>query len=132
MHVSYNNFFEINLDEKTFFLNDSKWVSLFNSAIGLTTKNVTIHGDYFITFKCERIQNTFWKDVLMSWVLIQEKLNIENDKDVQVLNIWYNTKILKHNKLFLYISYVKKGIVFINDLLDESGKILDFPSFKYR
>ena len=63
---------------------------------------------------------------------MQEKLNIENDKDVQGLNIWYNTKILKHNRPFLNTSYIEKGIVFINDLLDEHGKILDFQSFKNR
>ena len=114
------------------FLNDTKWVNLFNSTTGLTTKDIIIHGDYFITLKCKKIQNAFWKDVLISWVLMQEKLNIENDKDVQGLNIWYNTKILKHNRPFLYTSYIEKGIVFINDLLDERGKILDFQSFKNR
>ena len=33
------------------FLNDTKWGNLFNSTTGLTTKDIIIHGDYFITIK---------------------------------------------------------------------------------
>ena len=44
------------------FLNDSKWVNLFNLATDLTTRDLIIHGDYFITL---RLQNKFWKDVLI-------------------------------------------------------------------
>ena len=71
-----------------------------------------------LLLKCKKIQNAFWKDVLISWVLMQEKLNIENDEDVQGLNTWYNTKILKHNRPFLNTSYIEKGIVFINVLMN--------------
>ena len=41
------------------FLYDSKWVNLFNSPTGRTTRDLIIH--YFITLKCEGIQHTFWK-----------------------------------------------------------------------
>ena len=56
--IACYKFFQINQDKMTFFLNETKWVNLFNSSIDLTAKGIIIHGDYFIIFKCKIILNT--------------------------------------------------------------------------
>ena len=69
-------------------------------------------------------------DVLFRWVLVQQKQNVQNAEAIQGVNIWYNTKILKESKPFLYCQYIKKGIIFIGDLLDDEGNILNLVTFK--
>ena len=115
---------------KRLLLNNKKWVNLFQSISGLTTHNLIIYGDYFITLKKENIKNSFWKDVLYSWVLLQQKQILTSTEDIQGLNIWYNSKILKDNKPFSYNNYIRKGIIFINDLLDDEGNFLTFQIFR--
>ena len=48
-----------------------------------------------------------------------------NTGDIQGLNIWYNTKILKDNK-----PDNKKVIIFIHDLLNKEGHVLSFETFE--
>ena len=70
------------------------------------------------------------KDALLSWVLVQQKQNVRNAEDILGIYIWYNTKLLKENKPFLYSHYIKKGIIFIGYFLDDEGNILNLVTFK--
>ena len=94
----------------------------FQSTTGVSTRDLTIYGDYFITSKIDSIQNKFWKDVLLSWVTIQQNQKLLTTEDIQGQNIWYNSKILKDRNLFC--------IVIIYDLLDNEGNILTFETFR--
>ena len=51
-------------------------------------------------------------------------------EDILGQNIWYNSKILKDRKPFLYSNYKQQGIIFIYDLLDNEGNILTFETFR--
>ena len=51
-------------------------------------------------------------------------------EDILGQNIWYNSKILKDRKPFLYSNYMKKGIIFIYDLFDNEGNILTFETYR--
>ena len=55
--------------------------------------------------------------------------NVQNAEDIQGINIWYNTQLLKESKPFLYSHYIKKEIVFIGDLLDDEGTILNLVTY---
>ena len=113
------------------FLNNTKWTRLFKATSGLTTNKLINYGDYFIIQQKEKkILNQFLRDVLFSWVLVEQTQNVQNTEDIERINIRYNTKILKESKPFLHSHYIKKGIVFIGDLLDDEGNILNLVTFK--
>ena len=46
-----------------------------------------------------------------------QNANSLNMEDMQGLHIWYNTKILKDNKSFLYSNSIFFKIIFIGDLM---------------
>ena len=112
------------------YLNNNKWGILFQSTTGVSTRDLTIYGDYSIASKIDSIQNKFWKDVLLSWVTIQHNQMLLTTEDIIGQNIWYNSKIPKDRKPFLYSNYMKQGIIFIYDLLDNEGNILTFETFR--
>ena len=93
---------------KRLFLNNTKWTRLFKATNSLTTNKIINYGDYFFIQQKENILNQFWRDVLFSWVLVQQKQNVQNSEDIQGINIWYNTNILKESKPFLYCQYIKQ------------------------
>ena len=62
--------------------------------------------------------------------MVQQKQNGQNSEDVQGINIWYNTNILKESKPFLYSHYIKKRNIFIGDLLDDEENVLIMVTFK--
>ena len=95
---------------KRLFLNNTKWTRLFKATNSLTTNKIINYGDYFFIQQKENILNQFWRDVLFSWVLVQQKQNVQNSEDIQGINIWYNTNILKESKPFLYCQYIKKEL----------------------
>ena len=97
---------------KRLYLNNNKWGILFQSTTGVSTRDLTIYGDYFITSKIDSIQNNFWKDVLLSWVTIQHNQMLLTTEDILGQNIWYNSEILKDRRPFLYSNYMKQGIIF--------------------
>ena len=109
--------------------NNTKWANLFKSITGISTLDLIIHGDYFITFKLERIINKFWRDTLYSWVQLQQSQHPQNINDILGINIWYNSKICIDKKPFLYQKYLKAGIIFIGDLLNEQGDFLTYEQF---
>ena len=80
--------------------------------MGLTTKNLIIYGDYFIQLRITKINNIFWKDVLNSWVLFQQKLIFVHEEEILSLNILNNNDILMNRKLVIYKNYFEKGIIF--------------------
>ena len=44
---------------KRLYLKTNKWVILFQSTTGVSTRDLTIYGDYFIRSKIDSIQNKF-------------------------------------------------------------------------
>ena len=111
------------------FTNNPKWTNLFKSITGISTMDLIIHGDYFIISKLERIVNKFWRDTLYSWAQIQQKQHPQNVDDILGVNIWYNSKICIDRKPFLYKKYLKIGIIFIGDLLNEQGDFHNYEEF---
>ena len=74
--------------------------------------------------KC--FENSFWKRVLTAW----SKLNYKNpNDDVSIKNqiIWYNSFIKLEGRPFLWRTWWNKGIIFVEDLLNEtSGEWLSY------
>ena len=56
-------------------LDNSKWINLFMSLTKISTNELIIYGDCFITRKANQITNKFWRDTLLSGVKIKSKHN---------------------------------------------------------
>ena len=77
-----------------------------------------------------KLQNPFWKDVLVEWKTY--KTNFEEDIDVRTYPIW-DTYFLVHENLVQRKDELQaKNIHFVNDLLNETGSLMDFEEFKRR
>ena len=66
---------------------------------------------------------TFWHDVLRTWANFVYKLP-ENVSGVKKQMLWFNSNICIKNKPVCYSSWSKKGINFIEDLIDVNNRIL--------
>ena len=81
----------------------SKWHTLFQVSTGITVIDIVIYGDSFIKEKKQQITNTFWKDVLLSYTKVQQKLKPQNVDEILGTNIWHNSNI--GSKAFVYKKY---------------------------
>lgn len=87
-------------------------------------------GNDYTILLMERTSNLFWKDVLYSWGIVQNKAKLSERENLELHNIWYNNDIVIGEKTLFYKNYWKAGIMYINDILDKNGKFLHFEDFK--
>lgn len=70
----------------------------------------------------------FFKDAVKAWLSFQyyppNSLN-----EIQYQIIWMNSSLLINGKPFLWKHFQSKGIIFINDLLDNAGNFLSYEQF---
>ena len=62
--------------------------------------------------------NTIWSQIIFAW----SKINWHEPQDVLDVNrqvIWWNSHICNRNSWLYWPKWMKKGIIFINDLLDD-------------
>ena len=85
-------------------MNHSKWLTLFQVSTGITVNDTVIYGDRFIKEKKQQITNTFWKDVLLSYAKVQQKLKPQNVDEILGTNIWHKSNIVIDRKAFVYKS----------------------------
>ena len=81
-------------------------------------------------------KNEFWKDVLNEWQkVIKSKTttlsseNSRNNIDNTLVPVWYNSYIKINNKSVFFKDWYEKGIKYIDDFLDEDGKLLKKDKF---
>jgi exonuclease III len=79
-----------------------------------------------------KIQNAFLNDVLIAWCKVHyvriEDLDDDNERKMQML--WYNSNIKINNGPVYYKAWYDKNIVFINDLLQDSGRVHSCEYFR--
>ena len=105
---------------------------LFEAVTGLTVEKLSCYGDYFIQSKNKKLSNPFLKDVLHSRLLFQQKQIFEKMEEIISCNIWYDSKITVDGKTILYKTYFEKGIVFIQDLMNEYGHFMNYDTFRIK
>ena len=104
------------------FTTNAKWKLLFEITTNLSVQIFVICGDYFIKIQFKKLNNSFWKDVLHSWWLIQKKQIPGSINELIKINIWQNNKITVDRKPIFYEHYITNGVIFIHDLIDEHGQ----------
>ena len=85
-------------------MNHSKGHTLFQVSTGMTVNDIVIYSDSFIKETKHQITNTFWKDVLLNYDKVQQKLKPQNVDEILEINIWHNSNIVIDSKAFVYKS----------------------------
>ena len=79
--------------------------------------------------------NHFWKDVFTHWIDFKcnylSNLPLSND-NILTQSLWFNDNITVNNSSVWYKAWDKKGVRFVNDLLNVDGQFLSFIDFKNR
>ena len=84
-------------------------------------------GISYCTELVQKLKNPFWKDVLKSYIMYVNKLEIENLDQVLNMPLFYNDKF-HQNDMFYIKSLYNRGIRLVKDIIDKEGK---FVSIKY-
>ena len=72
----------------------------------------------------ETYNSAFYKQVLNSWYELRN-VQCKTASDVRKQVLWYNKEILIENKPAVYRTLYVNGIVYINDILDNTGNFLE-------
>ena len=97
------------------------WKNLYVSASGYW-KGVWLLYKKSVKHFATNLHNPFWKDVLKA---LAEFINDTSDADDYMKQpLWNNLNINIDKKITCRIGWIKKGVRFVNDLLDESGCLL--------
>ena len=108
--------------------NSSPWKILF------VDKIEKIGGEnfwFFHNFRSDKVMKhltPFWKNIFSVWAHLQELT--ATPKSIQSELLWLNPKILVNNKPLFKPNWLKKGIKYINDLIDVNGSFLYLDSFR--
>ena len=108
--------------------NSSPWKVLF------VDKIEKIGGEnfwFFHNFRSDKVMKhltPFWKNIFSVWAHLQELTT--TPKSIQSELLWLNPKILVNNKPLFKPNWLKKGIKYINDLIDVNGSFLNLDSFR--
>ena len=76
-----------------------------------------------------KTHNIFWKATLIAlhdFMLIAQN----KEENIHRIPMLYNSKLCIDNKLLCFKAFFDKGILFINDLLDDTGSYMSFVEFK--
>ena len=103
----------------------STWNKLSKCNIGL----ICTMGDGYANSKVGEVQNSFWKDLLKSWIFFCKQVKIENLDDVLNSPIWLNSKLNQGQNFFIKDCY-DKGVRQVLDLIDDTGQMYQFNDFK--
>ena len=105
----------------------SKYFDFLNTTYPFVSKLSCFGGD-FIKRKLRLVNNTFWKDVFDSYILLDEKITIKKDNCL-TLPLWHTRCFRIAGNSVFYKHFYEGGIIFVNDLLNENGYFHSFDSY---
>ena len=109
-------------------LNHAGWISLF------LDKVENLGGDNFWMFSkpaLNKLQNRFtkfWQDIINVWADINDN-NHTAPENALIQHLWYNPKIKVASKQVFRKKWCKKGVFFINDLMERDGGLMSLEGF---
>ena len=74
--------------------------------------------------------NKFWRDVFYAWIEIVKNYKPKCTTDFLRSSLWYNNNIRLGKKTMYYRHWVKNGVNFVNDLIDNNGNFLSLDEFR--
>ena len=94
-----------------------------------STENIDIEKLVFLgpPNKCK---NPFWKEIFEAWTEMLNKLKPKNEEEFLTDSLWNNGNIKIGSRSVFYKDWADKGILLINDLVDNEGKFMSFEQCK--
>ena len=105
---------------------NSKWQVFIKAHVN--TEKLTGCNIMFLEKAIDTIPNQFWKDVLQSLININKKV-VLTEKDILRSPIYYNHNIKVGGMYIYFNNWFKKGIRYINDLIDANGVFYNEAEF---
>ena len=117
---------------RRFTRDEKKWIKLSELCLNVPSKDICSMGLERFKMLKTSINNKFWYDVLFAWSL---SINIVNHSNLDFNRIakqylWWNDKIKIGNKVVKYGHWIKRGVMFVNDLLNTDGTFMTKASFE--
>ena len=115
-------------------LSSDKWVRFFNYYFYRSYRCNSFFevGRESLSTFANNIPNTFWKDVIFTWIDVLKCFYESNDVDWNILklqSIWYNTNFqVNHAPIFCKLMY-DVGVRCVNDILDSNGNFYSHCTF---
>ena len=103
------------------------WTNLFNNTI-CSIDSLTKFGRNWFMKVAKNTDNTFWRDVLTSYSVLIDSMQIKSNINLIQSPIWYNHEIFTYN--FHLKTWSTIGILFVGDIINDSGKLKSFNILK--
>ena len=87
-------------------------------------------GNEFVNVMINRMDNKFWKDVLLHFKKLCTKCIVKTKEDFVSERIFYNKNILVGKKTVYFRDWTNAGVGAIYDLVGKNGKYLKFTEFR--
>ena len=112
-------------------LGDQKWIKLFRICMNVISDDIYCIGLCRFNTMENKIDNKFWHDTLLSWSSLINIVNKDNLDFNRIAKqyLWWNDKIKIGGKPVCYANWKKRGVLFINDLLNENGSFMSKDEF---
>lgn len=96
-------------------------------------KKIALCGKHNIKNRVKKITNVFWREVLEAWLHFSEK-SPEQKTYPSMEPLFYSKNILIGKTTNFYKSWFENDIVFVNDVLNEDGSIMELQDLnsKYK
>ena len=90
---------------------------------------ISSSGERYPLICAKNTNNLFWKEALLA---LQDfiSISLKNERSLGNIPLLYNSKICIENRPIHFKSFFENGILFLSDLIDQSGNFLSFAEFK--
>lgn len=91
--------------------------------------NYNKFGSMYTSQQVRLVENEFWNQVFQAYSLLSNKIKPNNWFEFLQIPVWHNSNIKIGGKPIFDNRFVNKGILFINDFMNVSGRFLSFEEF---
>ena len=105
----------------------SKYYDFLNTTYPFVS-NISCFGGDFIKRKLHLVNNTFSMEVFDSYILLDEQITIKKDLSL-TLPLWHTSIFTIAGNSVFYKYFYEGSILYVNDMLNESGYFRSFDSF---
>ena len=76
------------------------------------------------------IKSPFWRDIVFTWSSVTYEIAMESQNHLKEQILWFNSHIRVENLPIFNSKWYQKGIIKIEDILNQDGKFMEFREFQ--
>ena len=108
---------------------DKKWKNIFLAETNSTIKQFITYGNEFLLSIIRKTKNNFWKDVMQSFIYLNQQCHKYSIIDLMKYPLWYSDLIQIDNKPVAFKHWIEKGILCVKDLVKQENNTLTTLSY---